>query len=58
MHYLFGDGREVESLDESVLPVTKKEGKREGKNDIGLGIKVNCTHRDVMTASFYRGSKY
>ena len=31
MQFIFGDKREVYLLDESVLPVTEKEGRQEGK---------------------------
>ena len=35
VQFTFGDKREVYLLDESVLPVTKKESMREGKRSIG-----------------------
>ena len=39
MQFIFGDKREVYLLDESVLPVTKKERRREGKRSIGPWMK-------------------
>ena len=39
MHYNFCRGRKVKHSDESVLPVTKKEGKCKGKRTIGPQMK-------------------
>ena len=39
MQFTFGDKGEVYLLDESALPVTKKERRREGKKTIGPKIK-------------------
>ena len=42
---LFGDKGKVYLLDESVLPVTKKERRQEGKSNIGPRMKyghANC----------------
>ena len=39
MQFTFGDKREVHLLDESVLPVTEKERRGEGKSSIGPRMK-------------------
>ena len=39
MQFTFGDKGEVHLLDESVLPVTEKERKGEGKSSIGPRMK-------------------
>ena len=44
MQFTFGDKREVYLLDESVLPVTEKEWRREGKRSIGPRIKYGHTN--------------
>ena len=54
----FGDKGEVYLLDESVLPVTKKERRREGKRSIGPRMKyghANLIHYDVTLESFCSG---
>ena len=45
MHYIFFRGGKVKHSDESVLPVTKKEGKGKGKWTIGPRMKNGCTKR-------------
>ena len=50
MHALFFvEGGEVKHSDESVLPVTKKEGKGKGKQTIGhkLWLQAVCEHKKV-----------
>ena len=44
MHYIFCFGRDVKQADESVLPVTKKEGKGKGKWTIGPRMKNECAN--------------
>ena len=39
MQFTFGEKREVSLLDESVLPLTEKERRREGKRSIGPRMK-------------------
>ena len=39
MHFTFGDKGEVYLLNKSVLLVTEKERRREGKRSIGPGMK-------------------
>ena len=39
MQFTFGDKGEVYLLDESVLPVTKKERRQEGKRSFGPRMK-------------------
>ena len=39
MQLILGDKREIYLLDESVLPVTEKERRREGKSIIGPRMK-------------------
>ena len=39
MHLTMRDRREAHLLEESVLPVTKKERRGEGKSSIGPGMK-------------------
>ena len=39
MQFNFGDKREAHLLDESVLPVTEKERRGEGKSSIGTRMK-------------------
>ena len=57
MQFTFGDKGDVYPLDESVLPVTEKEKRQEGKRCIGprmnspLSPKVNCMHHDVRMES-------
>ena len=44
MQFILGDKREVHLLDESALPVTKKEKRGEGKTTIGLRHSLLCVY--------------
>ena len=44
VHFIFCRGRELKPTDESVLPVTAKERKREGKRSIGPRLKNECAN--------------
>ena len=59
MQFNFGDKREVYLLDESVLPLTKKERRREGKKCISPWMKFMlhllfvCGQNDLRFACPY-----
>ena len=58
MQFIFGDKREVHLLDGSVLPVTEKERRKEGKCSIGPKMKYghrNHESYDVTIVSLMRG---
>ena len=48
MQFTFGDKGEVHLLDESVLPVTEKERRGEGKSSIGPRMKYgHASHNSI-----------
>ena len=50
MQFSFGDKGEVYLLDESVLSVTEKERRREGKSNIGPRMKYgHANHNSVCS---------
>ena len=58
MQFTFGDKGEVYLLDKSVLPVTGKERRGEGKSSIGTRMKYgHANHYDVTIVSFCRGAE-
>ena len=70
MQFILGDKREVHLLNDSVLPVTEKERRREGKVALALAwnmdteiiiqfahIQTEGAAYDVTMVSFFRGAE-
>ena len=61
MQLKFGDKREVGEEQVGVLPVSKKEGKWQGKNGIGPRMKngrANLEQNEAFTVQFCREAKW